>query len=295
MEKYLYFRTVADEANDGVTGLKTNNPSSFLFPASTLTAIQPTGDAALTLYFTPALNTVNSAGPLRDTVVLNVNQGDHFEVMEAITSAIANPSRGHSDGFIVIADDVTTTDALSVPPDGPAADTKIAAKYIHGSITSCGDITVGNPSAGYGIHEYYEVVDLGTGDSGDVAALLSVYIPDDHVLILGGATVVEKATSNHGLVSMNYHSSSVAFDASGSGTTEWIGAAVSTGMAASADIDCDATAGVLGKSVTSHATQVNITTATYISLVAQEDLSSMTGTPKVGIYLKWMGSPAVAV
>ena len=31
MEKYLYFRSVTDEANDGVTGLKTNNPSSFLF------------------------------------------------------------------------------------------------------------------------------------------------------------------------------------------------------------------------------------------------------------------------
>ena len=160
MNKFLYFRTVADEANDGVTGLKTNTPSSFLFPASTLTAIQPTDDGLLTLYFTPALNTVNSAGPLRDTVVLNVTEGDHFEVMEAITSAIANPSRGHSDGFIVIADDVTTTDALASPPDGPAADTKIAAKYIHGSITSCGAITVDNPSAGYGVHEYYEVLDV---------------------------------------------------------------------------------------------------------------------------------------
>ena len=51
MRKYLYFRTVADEANDGVTGLKTNKPSSFLFPADNLTAIQPTDDGVLTLYF----------------------------------------------------------------------------------------------------------------------------------------------------------------------------------------------------------------------------------------------------
>jgi hypothetical protein len=36
MEKYLYFRTVPNEDADGVTGLKTKNPSSFLFPASTL-------------------------------------------------------------------------------------------------------------------------------------------------------------------------------------------------------------------------------------------------------------------
>ena len=33
MRKFLYFRTVSDEANDGVTGLKTNNPSSFMFDA----------------------------------------------------------------------------------------------------------------------------------------------------------------------------------------------------------------------------------------------------------------------
>ncbi len=76
MEKYLYFRTVPDEANDGVTGLKTNNPSSFLFPASLLTAIQPTNDGVLTLYFTPALAQGNNV--LRDSVNLNVTEGDHF-------------------------------------------------------------------------------------------------------------------------------------------------------------------------------------------------------------------------
>ena len=109
MRKYLYFRTVADEANDGVTGLKTNNPSSFLFPADNLTAIQPTNDGVLTLYFKPAL--AQGDNMLRDSVNLNVNEGDHYEVMSAITDAIANPARGHSDGFIVIADDVATTDS----------------------------------------------------------------------------------------------------------------------------------------------------------------------------------------
>ena len=72
MEKYLYFRSVTDEANDGVTGLKTNNPSSFVFPADTLTAIQPTNDGVLTLYFTPALAKAN--GGLRDKVDLNVTE-----------------------------------------------------------------------------------------------------------------------------------------------------------------------------------------------------------------------------
>ena len=103
MRKFLYFRTVADEANDGVTGTKTNNPSSFMFNADDLTAMQPTDDAILTLYFKPALAHNKYDTGLRDTVNLNVNEGDHFEVMSKITDAIANPARGHSDGFVVIA------------------------------------------------------------------------------------------------------------------------------------------------------------------------------------------------
>ena len=144
MRKYLYFRTVADEANDGVTGLKTNNPSSFLFPADNLTAIQPTDDGVLTLYFKPAL--AQGDNMLRDSVNLNVNEGDHYEVMSAITDAIANPARGHSDGFIVIADDVTTTDSAT----SALNDLAVNAQYVHSSITSCGDITV-QPTSVYGI------------------------------------------------------------------------------------------------------------------------------------------------
>mgnify|MGYP003133730290 FL=1 len=113
MNKFLYFRTVADEANDGVTGLNTNNPSSFMHPADNLVAMQPTSDTILTLYFKPALAHNKYSTGLRDTVNLNVTQGDPFEVMAAITDAIANPTRGHSDGFIVIADDVTTTDSAT--------------------------------------------------------------------------------------------------------------------------------------------------------------------------------------
>ena len=292
MEKYLYFRSVTDEANDGVTGLKTNNPSSFLFPASTLTAMQPTADTTLTLYFEPALNTVNSAGGLRDKVDLTVVAGDTFEVMSAISDAIANPTRGHSDGFITVCDAVTTTDSATAA----LADLAVAGTFIHKSVSACA-ITVDNPSAGYGVHEYYEVLDVGTGDSGDVAALLSAYIPAQATLLEGAMTVVELAGSTHGLLSMNYHSSSVAFDASAGSTTEWVGAAVSTGIPASTDCDVDSSGGVVGKSVTNGTTaQVARTTnATYISLVAQEDLSSMTGTPKVGVYLKWVGPAAIAV
>ena len=90
MRKFLYFRTVADEANDGVTGLKTNNPSSFMFDAENLTAMQPISDTVLTLYFKPALAHSSDYGMqgLRDTVNLTVSQGDTFEVMSAISDAI---------------------------------------------------------------------------------------------------------------------------------------------------------------------------------------------------------------
>ena len=290
MEKtnFLYFRQVPDMADDGSAG-DVDGPGSAMYPASSFRYMNPTADGTISLYFdNMRANTANSAGPQSDTISLTVTQGKEKEAMQDIMAAInSNPT----DGFTVMADDCITTDSATAA----LADLARPTSYCSSHVTAVSDIRVHNASHGYGIHEYYEVVDLGTGDSGDVAALLSVYIPDDHVLIQGAATVVEKAGSNHGLVSMNYHSSSVAFDASASSTTEWIGAAISTGMAASADIDCDNTAGVLGKSVTSHATQVNITTASYFSLVAQEDLSSMTGTPKVGIYIKWAGPAPVSI
>ena len=294
MRKFLYFRTVADEANDGVTGLKTNAPSSFMFPADTLTAMQPTADAVLTLYFKPALLHGHSAGSVRDTVNLAVNQGDHFEVMEAITAAVNEGP--HSDGFIVIADDLATTDALASPPDGPAANTVVAPKYIHQSITACSAITVNNPSGGYGVHEHYEVLDVGTGDSGDNCGELSIYIPAQAVLIEGAMIPVEKASTDHGLLALNYHSATVAFDSAAAGT-EWIGAG-STGTASipDADADLDGTAGVVGKAVHSGsiAKIARGSAATYISLHAQEDLSSMGGTPKMGVYVKWVGGAGIA-
>ena len=408
MEKYLYFRSVTDEADDGVTGLKTNNPSSFLFPANTLTAMQPTDDGKLTLYFEPAL----AKGCVRDTVILNVTEGDHFEVMESITAAIANPARGHHSSFITIADNVVTTDALATPPDGPPANTTVAAEYIHKSITSCGAITVNNPSNGFGVHEYYEVLDVGSVGSGDSAGELGISIPAGCVIQELAGTVVEKAASNHGAVAVYAHSSSINLDASASATTEIIGAGAAAkagtpqkpvytvtfagalitgntidfdvndtpltqqafdtdsnttvaGLATklqalteietavvtdagggsdddriitvtgaepgvdlifspvviasgsgqttcviaqtvqpftaagisctpAADLDCDNTAGVVGKSVVYTGDAIDRTSAaTFIGLEAQEALTSMTGTPKVGVYVKWVGNPAV--
>ncbi len=212
MRKYLYFRTVADEANDGVTGLKTSTPSSFLFPADSLTAIQPTDDGVLTLYFKPAL--ANNVSGLRDQVELNVNEGDHYEVMSAITDAIANPARGHSDGFIVIADDVATTDSAVTALN----DLAVLPQYIHSSITSCGEIKVQSPST-YGYHRHYEVVDIPTGAiaDDDVFATLSVKIPAQATLVEASINAVELSGSADASCALEVHTASIAANSSADG------------------------------------------------------------------------------
>ena len=297
MNKFLYFRTVADEANDGVTGLKTNNPSSFMFPADTLTAMQPTADAILTLYFKPALVNDNKPGSLRDTVNLNVKEGDHFEVMDAITSAI-NESP-HSDGFVVIADDVVTVDALS-GASGPAADSKIPPVYVSSSITSCGTITVQSPSAGIGVHEHYEVIDI-PGDAvadNDVIASAGIYLPAQAVIV--EAMIINVALSSAAAAScaLEVHTAAVADNAASAGT-EIIGAD-EAGNKSIPDTDLNFGSGdVLSESITggtliSHESPLDRGTAvSYFHLCAKEGSMTPAGSAKIGVYLKWYGPAAV--
>ena len=292
MNKFLYFRTVADEANDGVTGLKTSTPSSFMFPADTLTAMQPTSDTALTLYFSSALNNNNAVGGLRDTVVLNVSQGDIFEVMSAITDAIANPARGHSDGFIVIADDMVTTDSATAA----LANLVVNARYAHASITSCGAITVQPSSNGMGVHEYFETVDLSLDVADNaVAGNLSIYIPAQAHITYAAITPVELAGNDIGSIALEVHS---AHDTGASGGTEIVGADVAGNVSLpDADLDISSNA-LVGKSITmgTLAEIQRSTAASYFALVGKADMTStpMTGTPKVAVYLKWFGPAAVA-
>jgi|TARA_R100000084_G_C4640771_1_gene143711 hypothetical protein len=297
MKKFLYFRTVADEANDGVTGLKTNNPSSFMFNADDLCAMQPTSDTILTLYFKPALahaSDYRMAG-LRDTVNLNVTQGDTFEVMAAITDAISNPARGHSDGFITIADDVTTTDSATTALN----DLTVAAKYIHGSITSCGTITVQAPSAGIGVHEHYEVVDVPTGAvaDDDVMASLGIYIPAQAVLVEAALINVELSGSADASVALEVHTAAIA-DNAGSAGTEIIGAGAGGGSLPNQDLNFgsgDVLGDVVaGGTLISHESPLfRGTSVSYFHLCAKEGSMNLTGSPKIGVYLKWYGPAAV--
>ena len=298
MRKFLYFRTVADEANDGVTGLKTNNPSSFMFDAENLTAMQPTSDTNLTLYFKPALAHTSDYGMqgLRDTVNLTVSQGDTFEVMAAITDAIASPSRGHSDGFIVIADDVTTTDSATTALN----DLAISGTYIHGSITACGTITVQSPSAGIGVHEHYEVIDI-PGDAvadDDVLASAGIYLPAQAVLVEAMIINVALSSAADASCALEVHTAAVADNAASAGT-EIIGAD-QAGNLSLPDTDLNFGSGdVLGESITggtfiSHESPYDRGTAvSYFHLCAKEASMTPAGAAKVGLYLKWYGPAAV--
>ncbi len=294
MEKYLYFRSVTDEANDGVTGLKTNNPSSFLFPASKLTAMQPTADTTLTLYFEPAIAKAN--GGLRDKVDLTVVAGDTFEVMAAISDAIANPTRGHDDGFITVCDAVTTTDSATTALN----DLAVSGTFIHKSVSACA-ITV-QPAAPYGVYEHYEVVDIDTSGTADdaVCGALSVYIPAQATIVEGSITAVELAGNDVGSVALEVHT---AADTGASAGTEIIGADEASNLSLpDADLDISSNA-ILGDTITggtliSHESPLDRgTNASYFHLVAKEDMDTTdpTGTPKVGVYLKWYGPAPVAI
>tara|TARA_R100000152_G_C6698057_1_gene128198 strand:- start:98 stop:688 length:591 start_codon:yes stop_codon:yes gene_type:complete len=151
-------------------------------------------------------------------------------------------------------------------------------------------------ASGVGVHEYYEVVTLTTADDDDVAVSLSKKLPAGCVIIDAGLVVVEIATSQHGNVALEVHSAAIADDEA-SGGTEIVGADVS-GDKSIPDADLDASSdGVVGEAVSMGTLGAvdRATAETFFHVVAKENLSSMTGTPKVGVYVKWLGKEAVDI
>jgi len=135
IDKYLYFRTQADQANDD--GID----DSLYLPARQITAIVPTSTTAITIFFESMYNTfANVAEDLNvisDSVVVNCTAGKVKQVMEHLVRAI-NSNKLYGDGIIVVADDVTTTYLTS----SAAADETVDAKVLDSGITSCGAITI---------------------------------------------------------------------------------------------------------------------------------------------------------
>ena len=130
MQKYLYFRTDADEDDDAAS------TDSATFLLSRLTGMHPSGDAAITLFFEPTIPYLAAAEADQfancDSVILNVTEGTAFEVMRDLATAFAGGSGALQVPFLTVADDMTTL----------LDNTTRSAVYLVPNITSCGAIVV---------------------------------------------------------------------------------------------------------------------------------------------------------
>tara|TARA_R110000744_G_C19244897_1_gene549638 strand:- start:35 stop:460 length:426 start_codon:yes stop_codon:yes gene_type:complete len=134
IDKYLYFRTQADQADDD--GID----DSLYLPARQITALVPTSTTALTIFFESIYN--NQGGTddevvISDSVVINCTAGKVKQVISTLIQAL-NSNKLYGDGLITVADDVTTTYLTS----SAAADETVDAKVLDAGITSCGAITI---------------------------------------------------------------------------------------------------------------------------------------------------------
>ena len=290
IDKWLYFRNVATETDDdGDTGSDGHNPSSICFPASAIGSMGVTSTSSITIKLNNLKNDQepeigrrrNYAG--NDRVVINCTAGKTFEVMEALSQAISNNS--HTDGLIVVADDVTTNTAGAT----------VKAEYFHPHVTSCGAITVFDQPQGVGIHEYYEEIYGNAADAdGEVIGTLSIKLPAQCILLEGALTTINLGSNADASVALNYHNDIVA-DLSAAQGTEWIGADVSGNTSIpDADLNCGTSPDIQFDTVHSGThPPVDRTAVTYFALKMCET-GSAAGI-KIGVYVKWFGAPAVSI
>ena len=127
MEKYLYFRTVADEDDDDAAA------DTLALPARRIVAMAPSADTTITVWF-ESVNNMQTDGAnelvLKDSAVITVTAHRHKKVLQSIVRAINGGP--HQSGFITVADDATTD------YDG----TTRAAVYIDNDITAMAAITI---------------------------------------------------------------------------------------------------------------------------------------------------------
>ena len=114
MEKYLYFRTQATDADDDDSG------QSACWPVSSLTGMHPSADSTLALYFKPMVRRTPSGNEPdademfdnNDRVLLTLTTANtHLTAIKAITNAISSSAR--SQLIVVANDDSGGTEYLS--------------------------------------------------------------------------------------------------------------------------------------------------------------------------------------
>ena len=120
MEKYFYFRDVADEANDS------GYSASVMVPVKNITAVAPgTAITELDIWFQSGKNETHQSNAR-----LTVTRGKLKQVTEEIVSAM-NAGPNH-DGVTVIYDAMTTTDGASSIQGNDAT---VAARSLSADIT----------------------------------------------------------------------------------------------------------------------------------------------------------------
>ena len=126
MDKYFYFRDVADEVDDD------DASASVVVPVKDITGIGPHNSiTTLNIWFK---NLKNEA--VNDYVTLTVTRGKMKEVMHELVSLMN--SGPHSDGFVVVADNcATTTNASSIQGD----DVAVPTSYFSNDVTSVAIVT----------------------------------------------------------------------------------------------------------------------------------------------------------
>jgi len=173
-KKMLFFRSQADEANnDGID-------DSVCLPASSLRSVSPTSDTVVTMYFDSVKRNadIHSDNVLMDSVALTVTQGDTLEVCNALVSLVNSGPR--TDGFVVVADDMTTTDSATTA----LADLTVSAKYAHPSIEGVATITIG--AATYN----GRFPDFGTGNAEPTNISATELTVNTHYQSIAAATAV---------------------------------------------------------------------------------------------------------
>ena len=120
-EVYLYFRTQASAS----AGDDDGSDDSCMFPLSKLTGMHPTAADTLTLFFEPVTmkekvqfdhDGDSTTSVKNDKVVCTLTTNDtHKTAMQDLARLFAGAANGgiHADGFISVADDQTSTYAIS--------------------------------------------------------------------------------------------------------------------------------------------------------------------------------------
>lgn len=164
------------------------------------------------------------------------------------------------------------------------------------TLGSGGGVSLADSTTGIGYHELFEVVTItATSHADDVCGVLSKKLPAQARIVDAAIVADTLAAENVGAIALHIHSSDVAIDAAKQGT-EIIGADTA-GDASLPDADLDISSDANAGAVVTYGTlaaQARGTDETFFLLANQDDISTISNSPKVGVYIKWFGPAAVA-